>query len=104
VPPAPACYSLTSIEEDGLRAHPPNGVYLVLLGRCQESARCISGLQLPRIPLLRRQAMYACTRETGGEFYAGVCRLGDRPLAFRDPPPPLRHWRIDPCEPQSITA
>jgi hypothetical protein len=54
VPPAPACYSPTSIEEDGLRAHPPNGVYLVLLGRCQESARCISGLQLPRIPLLRR--------------------------------------------------
>ena len=31
--------------------------------------------------------MYACICETGRGFFAGVCRLEDRPLTFRDPPP-----------------
>jgi hypothetical protein len=31
--------------------------------------------------------MYACNRETGRRFFAGVCRREDRPLTFRDPPP-----------------
>jgi hypothetical protein len=72
VPPTPACYSPTSIEEDGLRAHPPNGVYLLLLGRYQETARCISGLQLARLPLLTMQAMYACPLNRKRIFRGGV--------------------------------
>jgi hypothetical protein len=38
--------------------------------------------------------MYACTRETGGGFFGGVCRLADRPLTFRDPLPLPWHSRI----------
>jgi len=30
--------------------------------------------------------MYACTYETESGFFAGVCRLGLRPLSSRDPP------------------
>src|SRR5215212_530013 len=36
--------------------------------------------------------MYACTCKTGG-FFARVCRSEDRPLTFRDPPPPW-HSRL----------
>lgn len=38
--------------------------------------------------------MYACIRETGGEFFAGVFRQENRPLTFRDPPPhpAIRGW------------
>ena len=32
--------------------------------------------------------MYACIPEIGGGFFEGVCRVEDRPLAFRNPPPP----------------
>jgi hypothetical protein len=31
--------------------------------------------------------MYACVLGTSGGFFEGVCRLEDRPLIFRDPPP-----------------
>ena len=40
--------------------------------------------------------MYACFCEIVGGFFAGVCRLEDRPPTFRDPPPPLLHSRINP--------
>ncbi len=33
--------------------------------------------------------MYACIHGIGSGFFAGVCRVEDRPLTFRDPPPPL---------------
>jgi hypothetical protein len=37
--------------------------------------------------------MYACIRETAAGFFAGVCGLEDRPLAFRIPPyPAIRQW------------
>ena len=37
--------------------------------------------------------MYACIRETAAGFFAGVCRLEDRPRTFRDPPHPvIREW------------
>jgi hypothetical protein len=42
--------------------------------------------------------MYACPRETAGGFSAGVCRLEDRPLTFRDPLPPRCHSRMAPCQ------
>jgi hypothetical protein len=38
--------------------------------------------------LLRKQAMYACTFETGGGFFEGECRQETRPLTFCDPPHP----------------
>src|SRR5215207_6086839 len=37
--------------------------------------------------------MYACFLETGRGFFGGVCRSEDRPLTFRDPPPPW-HSRL----------
>jgi hypothetical protein len=39
--------------------------------------------------------MYACIRRIGCGFFEGVCRLENRPLTFRDPPPhhtALREW------------
>src|SRR5215218_4724221 len=37
--------------------------------------------------------MYACFLETGRGFFGVVCRSEDRPLTFRDPPPPW-HSRL----------
>src|SRR3712207_2861389 len=36
--------------------------------------------------------MYACIHETNGGFFAGVCRLEDRPLTVRDPLPTASHF------------
>jgi hypothetical protein len=42
--------------------------------------------------------MYACIHETEAGFFEGVCRLEDRPLTFRDPPPPRRRSRMVLCQ------
>jgi hypothetical protein len=47
-----------------------------------------SASEHPSTPLPRRQAMYACTHETGSGFFDGVCTLSNQAAIFRDPPPP----------------
>jgi hypothetical protein len=42
--------------------------------------------------------MYACTRETGGGFFEGVCPPSNATANFRDPPPPsLERRLVLPC-------
>ena len=36
--------------------------------------------------------MYACTYETEGSFFAGVCALSDQARIPSDPPPPCHSW------------
>src|SRR5918995_836294 len=39
-----ALYNATTVASVAYQAHPPNGLSLVLSGRCKQAARCIKGL------------------------------------------------------------
>jgi len=47
--------------------------------------------------------MYACILEIGCGFFEGVSRLENRPLTFRDPPPPHLLWSSYVINPMLLT-
>jgi hypothetical protein len=42
--------------------------------------------------------MYACTQETGGEFFVGVCTPSNATANFHDPPSPCNTKEPEPWQ------